>query len=188
MGVAILSGEEETRKFLKIREDLERRIGRLEVEIEDLRTAITEIDRTIVRQGFRQPVPARVERREDPPVDDDGRMSIKSKDGTTLGFLKAEEDEITFEPLEEHSFTTAIPPFQSFFVERVLSNMRATDEGRVATGELPPDEVLSYEIITEDERILRIFVRNYGGERRLREVQSSLRWAFDKMYEKLQDD
>jgi len=183
-----LSGEEETRKLLKIREDLERRIGRLDGEIDDLRTAISEIDRTIVRQGFRQPVPMRAEQREDPPVDDDGRMSIKSKDGTTLGFLKAEEDEIVFEPLEELSFMSSIPPFQSFFVERVLSNMRATDEGRVATGELSPDKVLSFQVVTEEERITKIFVRNYGGERRLREIQSSLRWAFDKMYEKIQGD
>jgi len=183
-----LSGEEETKKLLKIRVDLEKRIGRLEVEIDDLRTAISEIDRTIIRQGFRQPVPARVERREDPPVDEDGRMSIKSKDGTTLGYLRAEEEEIVFEPLEELSFTSTIPPFQSFFVERVLSNMRTTDEGKVATGELSPDDVLSFQVVTEEERITKIFVRNYGGERRLREIQSSLRWAFDKMYEKIQGD
>ncbi len=29
-------------------------------------------------------------------------------------------------------------------------------------------------------------MRNYGGERRLREIRSSLRWAFDKMYEKIE--
>ena len=181
-----MSGEEETRKLLKIRGDLERRIGQLEGEIDDLRTAISEIDKTIVRQGFRQPVPMTVERREDPPVDDDGSMSIKSKDGTTLGFLKAEEDEIVFEPLKEFAFSSTIPPFQSFFMERVLSNMRATDEGRVATGELSPDDVLSFQVVTEEERIKEILIRNYGGERRLREIQSSLRWAFDKMYEKIQ--
>jgi hypothetical protein len=32
---------------------------------------------------------------------------------------------------------------------------------------------------------VRISIRNYGGERRLREIHSSLRWAFDKMYDKL---
>ena len=42
-----MSGEEETRKLLKIREDLERKIERLENEINDIKTAISEIDSTI---------------------------------------------------------------------------------------------------------------------------------------------
>jgi hypothetical protein len=64
--------------------------------------------------------------------------------------------------------------------------MNATDEGRATSGELSPDETLSYDVITDGERILQIVIRNYGGERRLREIQSSLRWAFEKMHEKLE--
>jgi hypothetical protein len=181
-----LSSEEDTRKLLRIREDLERRRARLQVEIEDLSRAVAEIDRSIVRQGFRRSVPAPERAR--PPVDEDeegGRSSVKSKDGITLGFLDIEEDVIVFEPLSVLGFTTAIPPFQSFFLERVLDNMRATDEGRANQGEVAPDQVLSYEVATEGDRITGITIRNYGGERRLMEVQSSLRWAFEKMYEKL---
>ena len=180
-----MSGEDETRKLLKIRGDLEDRIRRLEVEIGDLKKAIVEIDKSIVRQGFRQPVPPKVEVK--PVVEDegDGRMSVKSKDGATLGHLQVEEEIIVFNPVESLAFTVSIPPFQSFFLERVLGNMKATDEGKVAGGEVLPSGVLSFEVATEGERIVGITIRNYGGERRLREIQSSLRWAFDKMYEKL---
>ncbi len=182
-----MSSEDDTRKLLRIREDLERRRARLQVEIEDLSRAVAEIDRSIVRQGFRKPVPAPERAR--PPVEEDeeegGRSSVKSKDGITLGFLGAEEDVIVFEPLSVLGFTTPIPPFQSFFLERVLDNMRATDEGRANQGEIAPDQVLSYEVATEGDRITRITIRNYGGERRLMEIRSSLRWAFEKMYEKL---
>ncbi len=180
-----MSGEDETRKLLKIRGDLENRILRLEVESGDLKKAIAEIDKSIVRQGFRQPVPPKVEVK--PVVEDegDGRMSVKSKDGATLGHLQVEEEIIVFNPVESLAFTVSIPPFQSFFLERVLGNMKATDEGKVAGGEVLPRGVLSFEVATEGERIVGITIRNYGGERRLREIQSSLRWAFDKMYEKL---
>ena len=44
-----LNGEEETRKLLKYRGDIEDRIKKLEVEIEDLRKAISEIDKIIVK-------------------------------------------------------------------------------------------------------------------------------------------
>jgi hypothetical protein len=181
----MVSGEDETRKLLRVREDLDDRIRRLEVEMGDLKKAIAEIDKSIVRQGFRQPVPPKREIR--PVVEDegDGGMSVKSKDGTTLGHLHVEEEIIVFNPLDSLAFTVSIPPFQSFFLERVLGNMKATDEGKAAGGDIPPGEVLSFEVATEGERIVGITIRNYGGERRLREIQSSLRWAFDKMYEKL---
>lgn len=185
-----MSSEDETRKLLKFREDMEKRIGRLQSEIEDLRRAIAEIDRNIVRQGFRQPVPTSA--RPEPPaageVDDEDRSSVKTKDGTVLGILNMDETEIVFEPRSGLDFNTSIPPFQSFFVERVLDNMRSADEGRVTEGEISPNEILSYDVVTEEGRILRLVIRNYGGERRLREIQSSLRWAFEKMYEKLVQD
>jgi hypothetical protein len=181
----MVSGEDETRKLLKFREDLDNRIRRLEGEIGDLQKAIAEIDKTIVRQGFRKPVPPKDEER--PVVEDegDGRISVKSKNGTTLGHLQVEDEMIVFNPVNSLVFTVSIPPFQSFFLERVLGNMKATDEGKAAGGEVPPGEVLSFEVATDGERITSITIRNYGGERRLREIQSSLRWAFDKMYEKL---
>jgi hypothetical protein len=181
----MMSGEDETRKLLKFRGDLDARIHRLKEEMVDLRKAISEIDKSIVRQGFRQPVPPKVKAK--PVVDDtgDGKMTVKSKEGTTLGHLQVEDDMIVFSPLDSLAFTVSIPPFQSFFLERVLGNMKATDEGKVASGEKPPGEVLSFEVATEGERIVSITIRNYGGESRLREIQSSLRWAFDKMYEKL---
>ncbi|MGD2200303.1 MAG: hypothetical protein PVJ38_01565 [Candidatus Bathyarchaeota archaeon] len=180
----MVNGEEETRKMLQIRERLEKRIGRLEMEIQDLKRAIEEVDKTIVRQGFRQPVATGAPQEDEEP-DEDGRITIKTKDGETLGHLRAEEKEIIFEPLKGLGFTVDIPPFRSFFVERVLSNMKATDEGKASKGEIPPEEVLSFEVSTEGEQITSIAIRNYGGERRLREIRSSLRWAFDKMYEKL---
>jgi len=183
--VATVSGEDETRKLLRVRIDLEDRIRRLEAEMGDLKKAIAEIDRSIVRQGFRQPLPPRGEEKPVVEEDGDGGKSVKSKDGTTLGHLQIEEDVIVFNPVESLAFTVTIPPFQSFFLERVLGNMKATDEGKAAGGEIPPGEVLSFEVAADGERIASITIRNYGGERRLREIQSSLRWAFDKMYDKL---
>ncbi|RLI09508.1 hypothetical protein DRO42_04080 [Candidatus Bathyarchaeota archaeon] len=172
-----MSDEEETRRLLRIREDLKRRMGRLQAEVEDLRRAVAEIDKLIARRGFRQPVPE--------PPEERGAISVKAKDGTVLGTMQADEREIIFTPRDDLAFTVSIPPFQAFLIDRVLANMRSTDEERASRGEIPPEDVLSYEVSTDGDRLLRLVVRNYGGERRLREIRSSLRWTFDKMYEKL---
>jgi len=32
---------------------------------------------------------------------------------------------------------------------------------------------------------VRLIIRNYGDETRLRRIRSNIRWTFDKMYERL---
>ncbi len=92
---------------------------------------------------------------------------------------------LIFEPREGLNFMTSTPPFQSFLIDRVLANMKTNDESRAATGDITPDQVLSYQVDVDGEVIKSLLVRHYGGERRLREIQSSLRWSLDKMYDKM---
>jgi len=173
--------EEETRRLLKMRDDLLAKIERLQGEMGDLRKAVTAIDRLIARQGFRQSTQEMV----DDAVESRSGASVMSKDGTVLGSFQIDENEILFVPNGDLDFRTSIPPFQSFLIERVFENMRSSDEARTAEGEISPGQVLSYDIVTEGDKIMSLNVRNYGDERRLREIRSSLRWTFDKMFEKM---
>lgn len=154
----------------------------LQLEMRDVERALAEIDRVIVRKGFQQPAP---EAAEDSGSSEEDSVSIKAKDGTVLGTVQIGEREIIVVPSEGIDFSVSTPPFQSFLVDRVLANMRSSDETRVSNSEIPPEDVLSFEVSTDGERIRRMVVRNYGGERRLREIRSSLRWTFDKMYDKM---
>jgi len=182
-----LSTEEETKKLLRIREDLKRRIEGLEAEIRDLNTALDKIDSSIVKQGFKRPkieAESKEEETENKP-EGESSYSIKAKDGTILGNIVKEEEEIIFAPTDDFEFRIDIPPFRSFLMERVLENMRKTDEERAGNGEIDPEEILEYDVFDEDDLIKSIIIKNYGGERRFREIRSSLRWTFDKMYEKI---
>ncbi|MCX6649643.1 MAG: hypothetical protein NTV61_09715 [Candidatus Bathyarchaeota archaeon] len=191
-----MNTESDIRKLLKIRADLEDHVDQLQTEIDDLKVAMAEIDKAIVNQGFQQPSafqpmkapePKREEYRpQEKPVEPvtDG-SSIQAKDGTTLGKVQLTDDTIIFTPREGLNFTTSTPPFQSFLLDRVLANMKTTDEARAATGEITPEQVLSFNVEAEGETIKVLTIRNYGGERRLREIQSSLRWSLDKMYDKM---
>jgi hypothetical protein len=199
-----MSTESDIRKLLKMRADLEDRADQLQTEIDDLKVAMSEIDKTIVGQGFRQPssggfqamkLPeakpeepspqeAKSQEAKTPESVTDG-SSIQAKDGTNLGKVQLTDDTIVFTPREGLNFMISTPPFQSFLLDRVLANMKTTDEARAATGEITPEQVLSFTVEANGEVIRLLTIRNYGGERRLREIQSSLRWSFDKMYDKM---
>jgi hypothetical protein len=152
---------------------LEERIRRLEREVEDLRRALSEVEKLIAHLGFKRAVEAAAS------------TSVKGKSGASLGTLRYDENEIIFEPRGDVEFQASSPPFRVFLLERVLKEMRIRDEERASRGEIPPEEVLSYEVETKGDRIVRLVVRNYRDERRLREIRSSIRWAFDRMYERI---
>ena len=171
----------------------------IEQEMSNLQTAMAEIDKLIVNTGFRTfttadklvknaPEPEPEFQNEDPveePELDEDQLSITSKDGTVLGAMQIENHSIIFTPAEPFEFTKDIPPFESFLLERVLDNMRRTDQERSSNGELDPGEILEYEVQDQDGKLVSLTIHNYGGERRLREINSSIRWTFDKMYDKL---
>ena len=199
-----MSNESDIRKLLKMRADLEERADQLRTELEDLKVALSKIDKAIVSGGFQQPgmssggfqamrmpearpaekpVASKPVQETPEPVADGS--SMQAKDGTSLGRVHITEDTIVFTPREGLSFTISTPPFQSFLLDRVLANMKQTDEARAATGEITPEQVLNYGVEAEGEVIRSLTVKNYGGDRRLREIQSSLRWSLDKMYDKM---
>jgi len=190
-----LSTESDTKKLLEYRETMEARLADLEQEIIDVRRAMAIIDKLIVAEGFRTPTappkkaatakPHEINPQDEPTPKEGETTSITSKDGAVLGKLRVEGRNLVFRPQPELGFTVDVPPFKSFLVDRVLANMSATDQERAANGEMAAEDTLGYEVKEEEGRILEIAVTNYGGERRLREINSSLRWSFDKMYDKL---
>ena len=181
-----MSKEQDTKRLLRFRETMEQRMAEVEAEAADLRAAMDVIDKMIVSGGFRTPaVPVAAPQPVMLPESADDGMSVTSKDGAVLGRMSVEGKDLVFEPQQEYEFRTDIPPFQSFLVERVLANMSSTDRERAANGEMDQSEILEYEVVEEDGVLRSLHVRNYGGERRLREINSSLRWTFDKMYDKI---
>ena len=198
----------ETKKLLGFKASLETRLREIEQEKTDIRTALDELNGMLVNTGFKtfstpttstpvyvsKPEPESPEPEEEPtaatptsPAPGDDEMSITGKDGTLLGAIIVEGSTLVFTPSEVFKFTTDIPPFQSFLLERVLDNMRRTDQERASNGELEPQDILEYTVETDGDIISKLSITNYGGERRLRELNSSLRWTLDKMYDKLRE-
>ncbi|MGC8555395.1 MAG: hypothetical protein ACP5NG_00005, partial [Conexivisphaera sp.] len=94
--------------------------------------------------------------------------------------VRVGKDSLTVEVNPELNLRSSIPPFRSYFVNRVLNDMRAKDEEE---GRRP----LSYEVEeTQDGRLSRIVIRNPGDEERVNELLNILTWTLSKMLEKIE--
>ena len=87
-------------------------------------------------------------------------------------------------PDESKNFSVSTPPFNNFLVEKVFAKMQDKDGELVRTKQLTQDKAFSYSVVHEGDLIREIVIRNVDEER-LRELKSSIRWTFEKMYEKM---
>ncbi|HDD72238.1 MAG TPA: hypothetical protein ENF98_01055 [Candidatus Bathyarchaeota archaeon] len=166
--------EESVRRLLAIRRDLLERVSELEEEIRRIREVVRVIEETLTAQGFRRAAES----------SSGLEVPLRSSDGRLLAVMYVYEGRLRIVPSGELEFRTSTPPFRSFLIDRVFEGMRRADERRVGEGALSPDEVFRYEVRSDGDVIRSIEVWNYGGERRLGEIKSAVRWTLERMYEK----
>jgi hypothetical protein len=87
-------------------------------------------------------------------------------------------------PDESKNFSVNTLPFSNFLLEKVFAKMQEKDSELVRANQLPADKVFSYNLVKEGDLIREITIQNVDDER-LKELKSSIRWTFEKMYEKM---
>ncbi|MGA2572611.1 MAG: hypothetical protein ABSF36_00220 [Candidatus Methanomethylicaceae archaeon] len=119
-----------------------------------------------------------------PSVAEEQAFPIKSKMGEDLGVFYVGRNQIRIVPHAGLSFSIKTPPFQSFFVDRVIGEMHRKDEMAVDAGAKDPSSMIEHEIKLDGDAIREIIVRNIEEEARIRELRSSIRWTLERMMEK----
>jgi len=182
--------KEKIKKIAELRALLEKRVEDMETELEGLRILLSLIDNTLLDKGFKRaeiakPVPTPPKTVPPPQATEYERsIPLKTLIGDLLANLYVKEDSMRVVLAEDKSFDVNTPPFTSFFVERVLVKMQEKDREAASTGEITPNEILSYNIARDGDLIREITIRNVRPERS-RELKSAIRWTLEKMYEKM---
>ncbi|MDH5795387.1 MAG: hypothetical protein OEZ24_04690 [Candidatus Bathyarchaeota archaeon] len=186
--------EEKIRKIAQLREMLEERTERLEVELEGMRTLLSFINELLLEKSFRRaeemvkPAVAEAAKAmpQPPPAKERVKtVPLKTRAGELLANLYVEDDLMRITPAPDKRFDVNTPPFTAFLVQRILGKMRDRDQELVREGRMMPEEALSYDISEEEDVLQGIVIRNFHPQRE-RELRSATRWTLEKMYEKTQ--
>jgi hypothetical protein len=176
--------KENIKKMAKLRATIEKRVEAMETELDELKTLLKLIDSTLIKEGFKraeisQPTPTQTKPKKGIP--------LKTVTGELLAQIYTEKDSMQILLAEDKNFEINIPPFTSFFVERVLAKMQEKDKEDADKGKITPERTLSYNIKRDGNRIQEIAISNLRPER-FREIKSSVRWTLEKMYEKMKQN
>jgi len=180
--------EEKIKKMAEFRAVLEKRVKELETELEGLKAMLEFANDTLLRKGFKKAeiakTPSALPEATSPAVEHEETIPLNTPDGEFLANVYIGKDSMRVMLAEDKNFNVNTPPFMQFLVERVLAKMQERDRESVTSGEMTPDEIISYNIMREGDTIREITIRNVEPER-VRELKSSIRWTLEKMYEKM---
>jgi len=192
------------RKMAELRTILEKRVQQLQTELDQLKMLLDFVSSTLLEKGFKKPeikpfyTPAPFPGEAVPPSQVSPKpievapslpgqaqaIPIKTVTGELLADLYTDDENMRVVLAKDKQFTVDTPPFTAFLVQRVLAKMQEKDRESASAGDMPPDRILSYEIVKEGDVIREIDVKNIGADR-ARELKSSIRWTLEKMYEKM---
>ncbi|MGI0092013.1 MAG: hypothetical protein ACREBS_09905 [Nitrososphaerales archaeon] len=190
--------EEEVKRAAELREWLESRISEAEMELSRLRDMQLIVDSVLRRTSFvpatdlKAPKPSNKEKVVEPPKmqeasagsPEEVRQLRRAKDGMLIASAFVSSDKVIVVPSSDVGVSQTVPPFQTFFVNRILKGYESKDQELVTSGKLSQAEALAYDVEESNGNISKVTVKNYRDKARLNEILSTVNWAFTRMLEK----
>ena len=190
--------DEDVKRLAELRSSLQERISRLESELREWKILLGMLDERLAQVSFKKVRISETSEVEEakqarpveaPPATEfeyERTEPLKTTTGKLLAEVEISGDTMRVTPANGVKLKTSIPPFEAFLINRIFKEMIRHDEESGKEGMLPPDMRFAYEVIeAEDGTITEIRIKNYGTDRRLRELRTSLRWTLEKMYERI---
>ncbi len=196
---------EKMKALVVFKEKLEKQLEALNAEVAEVTATLDAVNSVLLEKGFKRgditdiaqqpPIPATQpekkpsveEEEEQVPTPQAGLpesvIPLRTATDEPLALIYVEKDELHVLPDENKRFSINTPPFNQFLVERIFARMQEKDAELAKMGQLTPDKMFAFNIVLEGDLIREIMFKNVDEER-LRELKSSIRWTFEKMYEK----
>jgi hypothetical protein len=196
---------EKLKSMIALKKRLEEQLEKLETETKEVQDTLFAVNQILLEKGFKRgdikevPVQASIPKEvilpkhetESPkttPINQhtepESVIPLKTMADEPLALIYFEKQSIHVLPDESKKFSINTPPFTNFLVEKVFAKMQEKDKELVRLGQLSTDKMFSYSIVREGDLIREIVIKNADDER-LKELKSSVRWTFEKMYEKI---
>jgi hypothetical protein len=201
--IDLAQDQEKMKSMIAFKKRLEEQLEKLTAETKEVQAALDTVNTILLEKGFKRgdikevpeaPIPKEVILPKQEPEtpkpaaqhtpEPESVIPLKTMTDEPLALIYFDKQSIHVLPDESKHFSVNTPPFGNFLVERVFVKMQEKDTELVKMGQLTTDKMFSYNIVREGDLIREIIIKNVDDER-LKELKSSIRWTFEKMYEKM---
>ena len=185
--------DEQIQKMLELKESIIDKMAKHQDELDFLQKNLDVLDVVLKGSSFtkasslpRSTEPVTKEPEEEIEVKEEKSESIqikKNKDGEIIANAFVTPEKISIVLNEGIGLTDEIPPLRSFFIERIIGEMKKIDSADVKNGKIDENSVIDCIINKNGPAIREIIIKNYRQKERLDEIINTATWSLTRMLE-----
>ena len=186
--------DEQIQKMLELKESIIDKMAKHQDELDFLQKNLDVLDVVLKGSSFtkasslpRSTEPVTKEPEEEKiEVKEEKLESIqikKNKDGEVIANAFVTPEKISIILSEGIGLTDEIPPLRSFFIERIIGEMKKIDSTDVKNGKIDENSVIDCIINKNGPAIREIIIKNYRQKERLDEIINTATWSLTRMLE-----
>ena len=174
--------DEQIRDMLELKEDLTEKIIKYKAQIEKLEKNISVLDAILKQSSFTKA--SDLTRNAPKTIKQERKIAItKSSDGTTIANAFVTNNEVSIVLEDNVALDPKTPPLKTFFIDRIIAEMKKNDIKQVEDGKIKNHEVINCVINNNGNKIREIIIKNYRQEERIDEIINTATWSLTRMIE-----
>ena len=186
--------DEQIQKILELKESIVDKMAKHQDELDFLQKNLDVLDVVLKGSSFtkasslprstepvtKEPEEEKIEVKEEKP---ESIQIKKNKDGEVIANAFVTPEKISIILNEGIGLTDEIPPLRSFFIERIIGEMKKIDSTDVKNGKIDENSVIDCIINKNGPAIREIIIKNYRQKERLDEIINTATWSLTSMLE-----
>ena len=186
--------DEQIQKMLELKESIIDKMAKHQDELDFLQKNLDVLDVVLKGSSFtkasslprstesvtKESEEEKIETKEEKP---ESIQIKKNKDGEVIANAFVTPEKISIILNEGIGLTDEIPPLRSFFIERIIGEMKKIDSADVKNGKIDENSVIDCIINKNGPAIREIIIKNYRQKERLDEIINTATWSLTRMLE-----
>jgi hypothetical protein len=171
--------EEQVKDILELKDRVSQQIEKHKEEIE-----ILEKNLSILNQILKQSSFTKASLLESPKIKQKSESGIpitKTSDGSVIANAYVTPEQVSIVMEENIELQSETPPLKSFFVERIIGEMKKKDYVEAENGKIQKESVIDCIINKNGSEIREIIIKNYRQKERVDEIINTAAWSLSKM-------
>lgn len=173
--------DEKIREILELKDRITEKIEGYEEEIEFLKKNLDILDSMIKQTSFTKASvlhSTKSSKADSIPI-------TKGTDGDIIANAYVTPEQVSIVLKEDIGLDPETPPFKSFFIDRIIGEMKRKDATEVEDGRIQKEAVIDFVINKNGSNIREIIIKNYRQQERVKEIINTAGWSLTRMLENL---
>ena len=184
--------EEQIKEIVALRENMLQQVDKHQEGIEMLEKNIIVLDQFLKGSSFTKASQLEVkdevtivENNVEPERVESSIPIKRGNDGKVIANAYVTPDQVSIILDEQVVISADTPPFKSFFLDRIIGEMKKKDSAEAENWKIQKESIIDYIINKNGPDIREIIIKNYRQKERVNELINTAGWSLTRMLENI---